>query len=251
MQQRELPHEVLVCDDGSGEETRAVVKEFGAIGRVPVKHVWQPDDGWRVSRARNMGILRATGDYLIFIDGDCMLHPRFIEDHKKLAEPGWAVFGDRAHVRQERIEDFELNALTIVRFLIKSWLYKRSSAIRVPWHKPAVHTFNDLAARPLAELAMGCNMAFWKADAVAINGFNQNLTGWALEDIEFAARLLKSGIRAKKVKAAAIMYHLDHASTDYSPEVVLGYVESVFNHAGPFTPEGLNTLSASDGDYQR
>ena len=70
-----------------------MVQRWGS--RLPVTLVWQPDNGFRASRIRNLAILKATGNHLIFIDGDCLVPDNFIESHQKLAQPGWVVSGGR------------------------------------------------------------------------------------------------------------------------------------------------------------
>ena len=52
-------YEIIIADDGSGEPTRALVAELCARSPVPMRHVWQPDDGFRLAMARNRGILAA------------------------------------------------------------------------------------------------------------------------------------------------------------------------------------------------
>ncbi|MGB2815739.1 MAG: glycosyltransferase, partial [Burkholderiaceae bacterium] len=64
--------EVLVADDGSGDETRATVAECAAVSAVPVRHIWHEDKGFRLSAIRNLAAAHAEGEYLVFIDGDCV-----------------------------------------------------------------------------------------------------------------------------------------------------------------------------------
>jgi GT2 family glycosyltransferase len=71
--QSHRPHEVIVIDDGSADDTAAVVAGFGA----DVRYVRQENAG--VSAARNHGARIATGDYLAFVDSDDLWHPRKLE----------------------------------------------------------------------------------------------------------------------------------------------------------------------------
>ena len=56
MQQSVLPDEILIADDGSGMETRDVVRHFERISPVPVRHIWHEDRGFRVAAIRNKAI---------------------------------------------------------------------------------------------------------------------------------------------------------------------------------------------------
>jgi glycosyltransferase involved in cell wall biosynthesis len=93
MRQTVLPGEAIIADDGSRAKTRRAVDEFAHPGAspFPVRHVWQEDDGFRKPRIINEAVRHAGGDYLIFIDGDCMAHPEFVRSHL-LAEPD-AILG--------------------------------------------------------------------------------------------------------------------------------------------------------------
>lgn len=101
--QTRLPDEVIVADDGSGEETRRAVEAFsGSPGcPFPVRHVWQEDRGFRKPRILNEAVRNATGDYLLFLDGDCMAHRRFVEEHLRLAGRDSILGGKRVEIGRE------------------------------------------------------------------------------------------------------------------------------------------------------
>ena len=93
--QADLDFEVIVADDGSRDDTRALVERTGAGFPVPLSHTWQEDKGFRAGAARNRAAERARGDYLVFLDGDCIPRPDFVACHRALAERGWMVAGNR------------------------------------------------------------------------------------------------------------------------------------------------------------
>lgn len=66
--------EVIVCDDGSGDETRRVVQNFSKQAPFRVVHVWQENQGFRKCKILNEGIRRSQGDVLVFLDGDTIPH---------------------------------------------------------------------------------------------------------------------------------------------------------------------------------
>ena len=58
----------------------------------------------RFSRRRNpqpRRCWRARGDYIVFLDGDCLVRPDFIATHRRLAERGWFVTGNRVLLSQD------------------------------------------------------------------------------------------------------------------------------------------------------
>ena len=83
--QRELPNEVVIADDGSRHDTRQVIDAYRKQMPVPLKHVWHEDEGFRLGMIRNKAMAAATGEYLIQVDGDLILHPMFVRDHLRAA----------------------------------------------------------------------------------------------------------------------------------------------------------------------
>lgn len=205
--QRVRPTEIVIADDGSGEETRALIAShaprFAAIG-VSVLHAWHPDDGFRLAEVRNLALARATGDYVLMVDGDCVLHPDFVRSHVAFARPGTFVQGSRVLTTPERAA----RALERgdPRFgCLDAGLRNRQNALTLPWLSWLVRTPQD-ALRG----TRGCNMAFWRADAGRVNGFNESFVGWGREDSEFTARLMATGLRRRRLKFGGIVFHLWH-----------------------------------------
>ena len=89
------PSEIIVADDGSDFKTKEVINNFNNDYGLNIIHSWQEDKGFRAAKARNKAILQASGDYIILIDGDTILHPNFVKDHCDFAEPGYFVQGSR------------------------------------------------------------------------------------------------------------------------------------------------------------
>ena len=87
--------EVIASDDGSPPSTAAVVESWKDRLGVPLAHVWHEHHGFRASEISNRAILKSRGAYCVFLDGDCIPRPGFIAAHRRLAEPGWFVFGNR------------------------------------------------------------------------------------------------------------------------------------------------------------
>ncbi len=202
-----MPDEIVIADDGSTTETADVIKHFASMLPVPVKHVWQEDDGFRKSLILNKAVKAACGDYIIQIDGDIVMERHFIEDHAATMERGRFIRGGRVMLGEEEtrkclslfMQDGRLDIGHI------SGDRNRMNALR-----------NRLLSRMMSGVGSvtdvkGCNMAYWKADFVYVNGYNNDFQGWGHEDIEFAIRLHNAGVKLKRLKFGGIAYHLHHA----------------------------------------
>lgn len=201
--QTRQPDEVLVSDDGSDEPTRALVKQFAAAAPMPVKHIWHPHDGFRKTIILNQTVAAATGEYLIFTDGDCVPHPRFVADHAALAEPGFWVQGRRCFVREEFVPRFEADLMPAFGWMLLGRITGALKGVR--WPVPIVR--RDREQRGI----IGCNMAFWRADLVAVNGFDEDYTGWGTgEDSDLGTRMYNLGRLRKFVYGRAVTFHLNH-----------------------------------------
>ena len=201
--QRVLPLEVIVADDGSREDTAAMVRAMVPDFPVPLKHVWQEDLGFRAARVRNLGIAASSGEYVIFIDGDLMLHPAFVADHLALIRPGIFLQGGRLNASPE--ESARLLAGGAPRF--SPWMpgtFKGKHALHLPW----------LAARKARTAdggqVMSCNMGVWRSDLDRVNGFDDNYEGWGREDDDLAWRLKHAGIVRRPLRFAGLAIHLWH-----------------------------------------
>lgn len=198
------PDEIIVADDGSGPETAQVVERWkGRLG-APVHHLWQPHEGFRLARSRNRAIAAASGDYLIIVDGDMVLHRHFVADHLSAARPGSFIQGVRLLTETE----------TAQRMLAEGSLdlHVFSRGIRRRRHAVRNLALSRLLfwKRTGQSAIRGCNQAYWKSDLLHVNGFNEAFVGWGREDNEIAARLYNVGIRRRNLKFQALAIHLHH-----------------------------------------
>ena len=93
--QEDRHFEILVADDGSGEATGQLIRLFAAASPIPIRHVFHEDQGFRAGAIRNRAAAVSGGDYLLFLDGDCVVFPHFLGRHRRLAEQGYFVPGNR------------------------------------------------------------------------------------------------------------------------------------------------------------
>ena len=99
-----LPDEIIIADDGSKQDTCDLINNIKQKSAVPIIHVWQEDDGFRLAQIRNKAIARSSKDYIIQIDGDVILHKDFIKDHIRFARKGSFVSGSRVIIEKELAE---------------------------------------------------------------------------------------------------------------------------------------------------
>lgn len=206
-----LPDEVIIADDGSGPETGSLVEQYRARFSIPLKHIWQPDNGFRLALIRNKAFAAATSDYIVQIDGDLLLHPYFIHDHLRFARPGTFVSGTRALLEEGFSRQLMGAPAAPAPAAIKishPHVKKKYNALR--W--PLLSAINYLLQRKKTNVyyVLGCNMAFWKKDLWKVNGYNEAFTGWGKEDNDLAVRLMNAGVQLRFVKFGAIVYHLHH-----------------------------------------
>jgi glycosyltransferase involved in cell wall biosynthesis len=205
VRQTRRPDEVLIGDDGSGQETAEVINSFA--DKLIIVHEWREHKGFQVSRMRNCCLSRATGDYVVMIDGDLLLHPKFLADHESAARVGYFVQGKRI-LLDEAATRLALEAETYWPSIWDKGLERRRHVLRLPW---LTRLFQN--ARHLRGIR-GCNFAFWLADAKRVNGYNEDFVGWGREDDEFALRLWNSGIRRLNLRFAGLGCHLYHPPRD-------------------------------------
>ena len=204
LQQSLLPNEVIIADDGSGEDTRSLIEEFQKKFPVPLVHCWHEDDGFRVSAIRNKAIAAARHEYVIMIDGDIVLHPNFIEDHKRYAWKGRFLQGSRVLLYEEAtkkaLADKQVNIWIGTSNIGNSFNTIKNNLLSKFFSYYRLGHMNVRAA----------NLSCWREDIIKTNGFNEDFIGWGREDSELAVRMNNLGIKRLHVKFAAFGYHLQH-----------------------------------------
>jgi glycosyltransferase involved in cell wall biosynthesis len=218
--------EVIIADDGSTQETADNIEKFCLNSPYTIQHSWQADMGFRAARARNQAILRADGDYLIFLDGDCVPFPDFIARHCQLAESGYFVAGNRILLSRiltrQLIENLDIssNFQDIWHWRTMEWFaaYFRKDINRVlPLLRLPDGFFRKYTQK--WQGAKTCNLGVWHENILKINGFNEDFQGWGHEDAECVVRLLKSGVKRKEGRFSVPVLHLWHLENDRSQEL--------------------------------
>jgi glycosyltransferase involved in cell wall biosynthesis len=208
--------EIIIADDGSTANTRDCVARLAAGAPVPVKHVWQPDDGFRAAMARNRGTLAATGDYIIFLDGDCVPQRDFIARHRALAQQGFLVSGSRILLSQALTERALRDGIDVAGLSIAERLRLRLAGDMNKFLQTVVR-WPDIARvrRKFSwRRIKSCNLGVWKADLMAVNGFDESFTGWGHEDSDLVVRLFHAGVLRKDGAMATEVLHLWHTEAE-------------------------------------
>ena len=195
-QQYRLADEVVICDDGSDSSTSAIIASWSS--RLPIRHAWSPDVNFRAALTRNLGILKSRAEILVFVDGDCLLPPAFIESHLKLAQLGYVVSGGR-HLFSDDQTKSVLNGSMAHSEVFDNWKFSR-------WPLGILRDFSPKNW----ESVRTCNLSVHREDALRIAGFDESYVGWGREDSDFVVRLIHSGVKIRSGRLAVCVAHLYH-----------------------------------------
>lgn len=210
--QSDADFEVIVADDGSGLATADLIAATKQAFGGRLIHVWHEDRGFRAAEIRNRAILAARGDYVVFVDGDCLMRANFVAAHRSLAEPGWFVTGNRVLLSEKLTARVLRERLAAEEWGAAQWLTERA--------RGGVNRLSALIGLQLGPLrrfeagnwrgARSCNLAVWRADLEKVDGFDAAYAGWGREDSDLVVRLLRAGVRRKDGRFATGVIHLWH-----------------------------------------
>ena len=213
--QTDTNFEVVIADDGSREETSQLIKAYAQSSQMKIRHVWQPDMGFRKAMVLNKAITSSSGSYLVFLDGDCLVQPDFIDSHRKLCEHGVLVTGSRILLGKNLTRQLcESGHWSYKQFFANVWRYRlhgeinKLSPLMLKLPDNALRMYKNFEWRRIK----GCNMAAWRKDILSIQGFDEELQGWGHEDADFVFRLQRSGIKRKSGAWATEVLHLWHTT---------------------------------------
>lgn len=202
--QSKLPNEILIADDGSGKKTKRIIQTYQRKLPVPIYHFWHEDKGFRKATILNKALSAAEGDYIIQADGDCILHKDFVLDHAANAENNTYLYGSRVSIKEDFLPQLYADEKIKFNFWSKG-ISKRTRTLRIPFlsykYKPSA---------VLSKKVRGCNISYWKKDIFAVNGYNENFTGWGREDSELIIRMMNNGVCGKRIRYKGILYHIWH-----------------------------------------
>jgi glycosyltransferase involved in cell wall biosynthesis len=204
--------EIVIADDGSRECIISVIDQYRKLLKFPIKHVWHPDDGFRKTIIANKAVAAANGDYLVFIDGDCILHHRFLERHYRHKKINVALAGRRVFLDKKISEKISLQDIKTKKIQKVSYWWRSCSG------REKKHGFYIPFSYHIEELfhkkywILGSNFSVHKADFLSVNGYDESIIGRGVEDHNLNARFELKGIVIKKITQEALQYHLFHNS---------------------------------------
>ena len=214
--------EILIADDGSDERTREIIDAFQASVDFPVKHVWHADDGYRRQTILNQALLEAEHDYIIMTDGDCIPRRDFLAVHAKQAQLHRFLSGGYCKLPMNLSKHLSLDDIEEGRAFSLSYLRKHELKATSPTFKIGL----PLSVGPLLDKIMptkatwnNCNASGWKADLMAVNGFNEDMQ-YGGADRELGERLANYGVTGLQIRHQAIVLHLDHKRDYKTPETM-------------------------------
>jgi glycosyltransferase involved in cell wall biosynthesis len=224
--QSEKNFEVMIADDGSGPKTREVIQEYKRRVPFEISHFWQENRGFRKSRILNEAIRAARGETLIFLDGDCVPHREFVEQHIALQHKGSYVCGRRvdlskaysAQLTPAQIEGGAVNGVGSGIFDL--WLDSLKRGGSKPFHR--AYMVKNSFLRRICGLdhvvdLKGCNFSVSRANMLAIDGFDKSYEGYGREDTDVEIRLQNLGLSIKSAKNLCLQFHLWHEPRAFTP----------------------------------
>ncbi|MSP85728.1 MAG: glycosyltransferase [Flavobacteriaceae bacterium] len=204
LSQSRLPDEILIADDGSDDTTKSFIEEFRKKCEIPMQHIWQEDLGFRKAKILNKAIAKSNSEYIIQVDGDCIIHKNFIKNHLNEAQKGLYLYGSRVNILPDFVDSIFLKKKIIFNFFSKE-IKNRTRAIHIPFLSKFYKKTNRISNK-----FRGCNVSYWREDFISINGYNEDFEGWGREDSDLVIRLSNNGVKAKRIRYAAIVFHIHH-----------------------------------------
>jgi glycosyltransferase involved in cell wall biosynthesis len=242
-----LPDSICIADDGSGPETRAAVDAFAAAHpELRFRHVWQEDRGFEKAAILNKAIASSEAEFLIFIDGDVLIHPDFVFRHRELARRGAFSTGSLIRLDAVATESVTPEMVTGGVVFDRGWLKANRAIDRfgtwlktMPFPRP-VQAFFDRAT-PVQKALCGANASLFREDALRVNGFDETIKYGGV-DKEFGVRLQNAGVRGQHLRYTAPLVHLDHPRGYADPEKIRrhkAHIREVRRSGAGFTPDGI------------
>lgn len=245
--------EVVIADDGSGPQAAAFIEHAAHSYPFPIRHVWHEDKGWRKNAILNKAVMAANSEYLVFIDGDCLLERHFLEEHYASRKQGEVVTGRRVlltpktteYILAKPLTPHRLGAPLFFRLLWETIFGHQKTQLEQKIRLPK--GLRRLFIRERKRYILGCNFSLYKEDLLGVNGFDERFQypGYG-EDIDLEFRLARKGIFAYSRKCQLVQFHCyhQHFNTDYAPNKAL-LQENTDNNV-TYTPFGIQRADAED-----
>jgi glycosyltransferase involved in cell wall biosynthesis len=221
-EQSDSDFEIVVADDGSGRATGVVVRGWQQRFGKRLRHVWQEEQGFRKARALNLAALAASGEYLLFLDGDGLVRSGCIAAARRALGPGWFLASKRLNLSERTSRRVLEEGVPAWRWTALRWVLSAPTELltspresarpgllvpvrdrRRPWRRrqPEFSPPYD---------GYGFFLGVAMSDFERVNGFDMRFEGWGGEDVDLAVRLRRAGLRCGWPGARATVLHLWH-----------------------------------------
>lgn len=242
--------QIIVADDGSHADSLRILRDHIPSFKCSALHVWHEDRGFTASAARNRAALYATNPYLVFLDGDCVPGPVFVESHRGLAQKSCFVNGSRVLLGPELTQSVLSKQCDLTRmpasFWLQAWLRGQANKVHhlLPWPLSWHTVHREFSWRGIRS----CNFGLWRDDFFAVNGFDQVYSGWGHEDADLVLRLHHAGVDRKNGFLSTEVFHLWHLESPRLNEQINRARVMERLELGTVRAElGLNELLVSEG----
>lgn len=237
--------EVILSDDGSNEDSVSLINDLIKSHSFPIKHVWHADDGWNKNAILNKSLMSTEAPYIVFADGDCLLHHKFIEEHFLNKIPKTILAGRRVNL-SERVSLKLTNKRIAQGYLRRTIVFDsildsiKSNAKDVEQGFYLNTSFIKKYLNRKEKGVLGSNFSISKDELLKINGFDERFSYPAAgEDSDIEARLRRNGLTVKTIRNQAIQFHLYHKELPRVKERLVFFEENNTNNV-TYTPFGIN-----------
>ena len=237
-----ISFEVIVIDDGSSDETINMLEQINVPYNLKYKQNLRSNLSSR-AQVRNIGVDLSDGDVLIFLDGDHIVQPSFIQSHnryhqieKDIVLCGLRSFVDSTVLKYGNLAPDKLEEMVIDRDARIDIIKKFSGnlgGMTTSWH-----------------LCFSCNLSVRREHFVKLGGFDPNFIGWGLEDCELGYRLKKFGLKiAIDLSNESMIYHIGAPKRVYSEEIFNEWTKNYNYFREKYCDDLSVALQKIVGDY--
>lgn len=216
--QSRRPDQVIIAQDGRDPAIGAALEAVRRRGwTIPLLYQNQEQRGFGKYRALNRAVLAATGDLLLFTDGDCVPRDDYVANFVRLMRRGIFLSGgshvsipEAYHLRHDLLEAVRDQSLFDYRYLsaIPGFCKSASRLTRRRWLARAL----DLLTQRNA--FSGSNSCAWRDDVLAVGGFDERMA-YGGGDLNMGLRLNHIGVRGVRARHTLVSLHLDHERSYY------------------------------------
>ena len=207
--------EVVVSDDGSIDETPQIVRQFASSVDFPVRFTTHAHEGFRLAKCRNDGVRASNADYLVFLDGDCLMPPDFLATHQQHKKRGIARAGFCCWLDRETSERITIDNILSGDFINLIPAESQKWIRQMHW-KSRFYNCIRHASKPKL---FGGNVGIYREDYERVNGYDENFRGWGCEDDDLRLRLRQAAVGIRSIAHRTQTYHLWHPPTPTKPEI--------------------------------